>query len=105
MPKCKRCNRELKNHEESGMGRICRMKANRVSQSAIENKIRVEPLFVRFQARRSYLVFTSPRATVTVQDDKSGRFAVCRLCGDTGCNHIALIAQIDNQKFPQSEVV
>lgn len=102
--KCLRCNRELKNHDLSGMGKVCRMKANKLSETVIKNKIRIEPLFIRQQPRRTYLVFTSPRARVTVSDRSDGRFADCQLCGDKGCDHITLIARIDKAKFPCNSV-
>lgn len=98
MAKCKRCSRELKNHTESGMGKVCQMKANRET-SADETGVRVEPLFVRRPARRSYLVFTKPRFIVTVEEDSDGRFANCP-CSIQMCEHRRLVAEIDRAKFP-----
>ena len=102
MAKCTRCNRELKNHHESEMGDVCRMKADRASKGERIADIRVEPLFIRRQSRRSYLVFTSPRKTVIVQEDASGRS--CEPCcgADVFCSHIAIVAQIDRAKFPSN---
>lgn len=100
MPKCRRCHRELKNHTESGMGEICRMKANLSSEEKV-NKIRVEPLYVRFQPRRSYAVLTNPRYIVVVNDTETGRFAGCGCSTNQRCEHISLVADFDNARFPQ----
>ncbi len=84
------------------MGEICRMKANKVSESAVQNKIKIEPLFIRQQSRRSYLVFTSPRVKVTVNDTDEGRVANCQCRPAQICQHIELVAKVDNQRFPQT---
>lgn len=99
MPKCQRCHRELKNHTESGMGAICKMKAQRISGES-KNSIKVVPLFLHQQPRRRYLVFTSPRATVLVKDLGDGRYAECQICTER-CVHIDLVAEADNARFPQ----
>jgi hypothetical protein len=105
MSKCKRCNRELKQHHLSGMGDICRMKADRDSAGATVNKIRVEPMFIRFQPRRSYLVFTAKRQTVTIFGGiGEAKTAKCTCSEGVRCEHIELIAQIDNAKYPKTEV-
>lgn len=98
MSKCTRCHRELKNHCESGMGKVCRMKANRLG-SLGEKKVRVEPLFVRRPPARSYLVFTSPRVIVRVEEDSDGRFAYCP-CSLEMCEHRRAVAEIDRASFP-----
>lgn len=98
MSKCKRCNRELKNHTESGMGEICRMKADRLNNSDLKT-VRVEPLFIRRSSRRSYLVFTSPRVVVVVEEESDGRFAFCP-CSPEMCEHRRLVAEIDRAAFP-----
>lgn len=104
MPKCQRCHRELKSHTESGLGKICQMKANRLSDS-IENKIKVVPLFLNRLPRRRYLVFTQPRATVLVKDIGDKRYAECQLCGNEyKCQHVDEVAKTDNARFPQMEV-
>ncbi|HRH44696.1 MAG TPA: hypothetical protein PKY82_23870 [Pyrinomonadaceae bacterium] len=105
MPKCQRCHRELKNHTESGMGEVCRMKANRLSDSA-DSKIKVVPLFLSQLPRRRYLVFTSPRATVLVKELGNARYAECQLCGNhRRCDHVDLVAEADNTRFPQTAQV
>lgn len=101
MSKCTRCHRELKKHTESGMGEICRMKANLSSEQKIK-KIRIEPLYVRFQPRRSYAVLTSPRRIVVINDTDAGRFARCECSVNTRCDHINLVADFDNARFPQA---
>ncbi len=99
--KCKRCHRELKNHAESGMGKVCQMKANRLNNSDEKRAVRVEPLFIRRQPRRAYLVFTSPRMRVVVNETENGRFAHCD-CGENClCPHIAAVANFDRARFPQ----
>ena len=98
MSKCKRCNRELKAHHESEMGEVCRMKANRESNTD-KKSVRVEPLFVRRPARRSYLVFTSPRVIVRVEEDLDGRFAYCP-CSLEMCEHRRIVAEVDRTAFP-----
>lgn len=107
MSKCKRCNRELKSHDETGMGRVCRMKADRLSASETVKKIRVEPLFVRRQPHRSYLVFTSPRMRVVVEESGNSRFAKCD-CDPANlvrCEHIDIVAAIDRERFPQNAAI
>lgn len=99
MSKCKRCNRSLKIANESGMGKICQMKANRAAASD-EKSVRVEPLFLRRQARRSYLVFTSPRMRVVVSETSDGRFAHCDCGTNCFCPHIAAVAAYDRSVFP-----
>lgn len=100
--KCKRCNRELKNHVETGIGKVCQMKAQRLSE-AVDRKIKIVPLFLRRIPRRSYLVMTQPRATVVVKDTQNGRFAECQNCAER-CEHINLAAEMDNARFPQAEI-
>ena len=80
------------------MGKVCRMKANQGNDTAGEKKIRVEPLFIRRQPRRSYLVFTSPRRRVVVSETADGRFAKCD-CSGARCEHIVLVAEIDRSRF------
>lgn len=100
MSKCKRCNRNLKEFHESGMGEVCRMKTDR-DNSTDDKTLRVEPLFLRRQARRSYLVFTSPRMRVVVNETDKGRFAHCDCGQNCFCQHISAVAAYDRSVFPQ----
>lgn len=100
MSKCKRCNRELKTQHESGMGHVCRIKAERDTAIAQSQKPRVEALFIRRPSRRSYLVITKPRFIVVVNENENGRFAECRCSEKSKCEHIELVAEVDNRKFP-----
>lgn len=81
------------------MGEICRMKANRENNANNKTGARVEPLFVRRPPARSYLVFTSPRVIVRVEEDADGRFAYCP-CSTDMCEHRRLVAEADRTAFP-----
>lgn len=100
---CTLCQRKLKNTTATGMGKTCQKKFRGLSESTKETAVRVEPLFVRRQPRRSYMVFTSPRQTVVVSESETGeRFARCG-CSPEGvkCLHIEIVAEIDRARFPQ----
>jgi hypothetical protein len=84
------------------MGKVCEMKADRLSASETVKQIRVEPLFVRRQPRRSYLVFTSPRMRVVVEESGNDRFAKCDCTDILLCEHIQLVKTIDRERFPQN---
>lgn len=100
---CTLCQRKLRNPTATGMGKTCQKKFRGLSESTMETAVRVEPLFLRRQPRRSYMVFTSPRQTVTVNELETGeRFAKCG-CSPEGvkCLHIEIVAEIDRARFPQ----
>lgn len=97
---CKVCNRKLKNHTESGMGKVCQKKNRNIGDESAKSKIRVEPLFVKRQPRRSYMVFTSPRQVVVITENETGRFANCP-CSTEMCEHREIVAKIDRQRFPE----
>ncbi len=104
---CTLCQRKLKNPTATGMGKTCQKKFRGLSESKTETAVRVEPLFVRRQPRRSYMVFTSPRQTVVVSESETGeRFARCG-CSPEGvkCLHIEIVAEIDRARFPQDLAV
>jgi hypothetical protein len=82
------------------MGDICRAK-DRADLST--KKTQVKPLFSCFHPRRSYLVITTPIRKVTVMDTGSKRFAVCECQPAEICEHIRVVAEIDNTRFPQKE--
>lgn len=98
---CKVCNRKLKNHTETGMGKVCQKKNRNIGDDAAKSKLRVEPLFVRRQPRRTYLVFTSPRRQVVVTENEDGRFANCPCSATELCEHRIAVAEVDRAKFPQ----
>lgn len=98
---CKVCNRKLKNHTETGMGKVCQKKNRNIGDDSAKSSVRVEPLFVRRQPRRSYAVFTSPRRIVVVTENETGRFANCP-CSETElCEHRQIVAKVDRRRFPQ----
>jgi hypothetical protein len=101
MTTCKRCNQEMKNHTTSGLGVICRRKAESDAATGEIKKTRVEPLFIRRSPRRSYLVFNSPRRMIVVRENDAGRFAECNCKSGIRCEHIALVARIDRARFPE----
>lgn len=101
--KCKRCNREMKQHTESGLGRICQMKANRIEPTKV--KAIAIPLFQSYREVRSYVVLNGEKSMVTVWDNNHGRFGECRKCEGIRCEHLELVAQIDNERFSQAEVI
>lgn len=97
---CKVCNRKLKNPTALGMGKVCAKKNRNIGDENAKSKIRVEPLFVRRQERRSYLVFTSPRRIVRIEENEHGRFANCP-CSLEMCEHREMVAKIDRARFPK----
>lgn len=99
---CTLCQRKLKNPTATGMGKTCQKKFHSQPDAQKEKTIRVEPLFVRRQPRRSYLVFTSPRQTVVVNETETGeRFARCGCSEGITCEHIQIVAEIDRARFPE----
>jgi hypothetical protein len=90
--KCAACNREMKSARVSGLGPICEKKAAR-DTAPKSPVIRVE-LLSRSAARRSYLIFDEPRATVTVRSSGDDHRATCT-CSDTFCPHIEAIKEMD----------
>ena len=103
---CTLCQRKLKNPSATGMGKTCQKKHRNQPETAGEKSVRVQPLFAhsRRPARRSYVVFTSPRKMVTINELQTGeRFAKCECLPADGvkCLHIELVAEIDRATFPQ----
>lgn len=103
--KCLRCNRPLKNPQET-IGKICKRKA--LAESAESEKQARARLIEKTQFQRVYLVLTEPRYFVRVDLRDDGRFAGCRCPVGSRpgrCEHIDIVAKIDRAKFPDQPSV
>lgn len=100
MSKCTRCHRELKNHTESGMGKICRMKSNRLNGSSDAPKTIIEMVYDNKRGHRNYLIRTGGRKVFVAVHDGSVK---CH-CADAlaGCEHVALIREAESANFPEA---
>lgn len=101
--KCVRCNRELTQHHESGMGAICQMKANN-SDGAAEIKTIVQLVYNNHRGHRNYSVKTADgKAFVTVSQIGADRIGKC-FClqgkAQIKCSHLDAVAAEDKRLFP-----